>query len=872
MAATVESKKTIYLKDYKKPSFSIPTVDLSFYLDDEKTIVKSQMHLINNHKRAGDSLSLMGEELKLLSIRVDGKTLDNTSYQVDSKTLTITNAPENFSLEIEVEINPKANTALDGLYKSSDIFCTQNEPEGFRRITYFLDRPDNMSKFTTTIVGDKKKYPYLLSNGNKVSARDLDNGFHEVKWEDPFSKPCYLFALVAGDLAKIEDSYTTVSGKKVALEIYCDKGNEERCEHAMLSLKNSMKWDEEVFGLEYDLDIYMIVAVDSFNMGAMENKGLNIFNTSCTLAHPKSATDFDFQRVEGVIAHEYFHNWTGNRITCRDWFQITLKEGLTVFRDQEFSSDMNSRAVKRIEEVNMLRTFQFPEDAGPTSHPIKPSSYMQINNFYTSTVYDKGAEVIRMIHTLIGKENFRKGMDKYFELYDGQAVTTEDFIYAMEQASNYDLTQFKNWYKQAGTPTVDVNFNYNSEEKKFTLTCSQTPMFKGEKEDYDPYYMPFKVALFNEDGTAIELDNQQKEKTLVIKENKQDFVFENIQKEPIVSLNRDFTAPVIVKSPLKVSDYLFLMAHDTDSFNMWESAQKLALHFAQQLIENPEFQIPSEYFKAFETVLENSQLDEAFKSLALTLPSLSVLIDTQTPPLFDKSHQALKKLKKEIACALEEKFLEYYHKFSLSEEYKIDAASIGKRALRNTCLSYLIASDKPEYHTLATKQFEIANNMTDQIFSLALLVECDSPEKDKALKAFYKQWSQETLVIQKWFACQAAAPQKGTLEIVKSLLKDPVFDLKVPNVMRSLVGSFARNHLCFNDPSGAGYDFISEKIVEVDQINPQMGSLLAKSFNRFAKLDSDRKAQAKKALEKVLKQPNLSNNTYEIVSKCLTSS
>ncbi|SCA58389.1 Puromycin-sensitive aminopeptidase [Chlamydiales bacterium SCGC AB-751-O23] len=870
MKTAVESKKTIYLKDYKKPTFSIPTLDLTFHLDDEKTIVKSRMHLINNDKKSGDELILMGENLKLISIQLNGKNLNANEYQTDSKTLKIPQAPEDFSLEIEVEINPKANTALDGLYKSDDIFCTQNEPEGFRRITYFADRPDNMSKFTTTIIGDKKKYPYMLSNGNKTNSKDLGGGLHQVTWEDPFLKPCYLFALVAGDLAMIEDTFQTSSGKQVRLEIYSDKGNEERCSHAMKSLKKSMKWDEEVFGLEYDLDIYMIVAVDSFNMGAMENKGLNIFNTSCTLAHPATATDYDFQRVEGVIAHEYFHNWTGNRVTCRDWFQITLKEGLTVFRDQEFSSDMNSRPVKRIEEVNLLRSSQFPEDAGPTSHPIKPESYIQINNFYTATVYNKGAEIIRMIHTLIGKENFRKGIDRYFELFDGQAVTTEDFISSMEQASDCSLSQFKNWYKQAGTPTVSVKFDYNSKAKTFTLHCSQKPMVKTKEEDYAPYFMPFSVALFGSDSKPIILDEKgSKETTLVIKESKQSFTFSNISEKPFVSLNRDFTAPVFVESSLENKDYLFLMAHDNDPFNIWECSQKLAQNFIQKLIENPDYIIPEEYFSACEGILQNASLDEAFKSLTLTLPSLTLLIDSQKPPLFEESFKALKHLRKTIALRLKSLLLNYYQKFSLKEEYKVDAGSIGKRALRNLCLHYLVSTEDPKFSSLAYEQFRQSNNMNDEFFALSVLVEFNCPEKKEALMEFYSKWKDETLVMQKWFSCQSSAPQKNTLVIVKELLNNPVFDIKVPNVMRSVIGVFARNHLCFNAISGEGYEFLAQKILEVDSINPQMGSILAKSFNRFGFLDKTRKEKMQKALESILKSPKLSTNTYEIVSKCL---
>ena len=565
-----ETPKVIKLNEYEKPNFMVLSIDLVIHLDNTQTLVQSKMKIKSNQDKGVSPLVLNGEELTLKSVTLNGKKLSATEYVIANDLLTIVDAPNEFTLEIENSINPEANKTLDGLYKSGTIFCTQNEPEGFRRITYYIDRPDNMAKFTTKIIADKKLYPVLLSNGNPTARGDLEGGKHFVTWEDPFKKPSYLYALVAGDLGSIKDTYKTTSGRVVALEIYCDKGNEDKCYHAMESLKKSMKWDEDRFGLEYDLDIYMIVAVDAFNMGAMENKGLNIFNSAYVLANPKSATDGNFYGIESVIGHEYFHNWTGNRVTCRDWFQLTLKEGLTVFRDQEFSADLNSRNVERIQSVLGLRSHQFAEDAGPTSHPIKPESYMEINNFYTSTIYEKGAEVIRMIQTLLGVDGFRKGMDKYFELFDGQAVRTEDFIFAMSEANNkFDFTQFKNWYNQNGTPMVNATTQYDSAKKQFKLTLTQT-LPKNTIANAQPFHIPFKVGLVGSNGS--DLVN----KTLELKKESEEFIFDNINERPIASLNRDFSAPIKLGSDLSFNDQIFLMAHDSDSFNRFEATQVVA--------------------------------------------------------------------------------------------------------------------------------------------------------------------------------------------------------------------------------------------------------------------------------------------------------
>ncbi len=622
-----ELPTVIKLNEYKTPNYQVQTIDLTVTLHNTETHVYSKMKILRSEHNVVSPLVLNGEELLLKSIIINGKKLNATDYTLESDLLKIHDVPADFTLEIENTINPEANKTLDGLYKSGSIFCTQNEPEGFRRITYYIDRPDNMAKFTTKIIADKLLYPVLLSNGNPIARGELDNGQHFVTWEDPFKKPSYLYALVAGDLGSIKDTYKTSSGRTIALEIYCDKGNENKCHFAMESLKKSMKWDEDRFGLEYDLDIYMIVAVDAFNMGAMENKGLNIFNSAYVLADQKSATDSNFYGIESVIGHEYFHNWTGNRVTCRDWFQLTLKEGLTVFRDQEFSADMNSRNVERIQSVLGLRAAQFAEDAGPTSHPIKPETYMEINNFYTSTIYEKGAEVIRMIQTLLGVDGFRKGMDKYFELFDGQAVRTEDFIHAMSVANNhFDFTQFKNWYKQNGTPLLHATTKFDSDKKQFTLNLKQS-LPANAKAEALPYHMPIRVGLIGADGS--DLVN----KVLELKEFSQDFIFDNIATKPIASINRDFSAPVKLSSDLSFDDQIFLMANDSDAFNRFEAAQVVSLKILLGLVEsarkNETLTLDPKYIAAFGKILNDNSIDEAFKALSMTLPAEGIIHQEQ---------------------------------------------------------------------------------------------------------------------------------------------------------------------------------------------------------------------------------------------------
>lgn len=868
----------ILLADYRPPAFLQKEIKLTFDLDDHCTRVISQMQLYRNPvcNAAIPDLVLNGENMRLVSVKVDGRALTPEEYFLDAHTLTIKKLPSEFLLEIENEINPKSNLALDGLYKSGTIFCTQNEPEGFRKITYSLDRSDVMSKYTTKIIADKNLYPILLSNGNEIGRGMLPNQKHWVEWQDPFVKPSYLFALVAGDLGCVKDKFTTMSGRVIDLVIYCDKGNEFKCHHAMESLKKSMRWDEQVFGLEYDLDIYMIVAVDAFNMGAMENKGLNVFNTSCVLADPATATDGNFGRIEKVIAHEYFHNWTGNRVTCRDWFQLTLKEGLTVFRDQEFSSDMQSRALHRIENVLSLRSFQFAEDAGPTAHPIKPNSYIQINNFYTSTVYNKGAEVIRMIHTLIGKELFCKGITKYFELYDGQAVTTEDFLYAMEQVSGRDFTQFKRWYSQAGTPEICVSTLYDPIQKTYALTIKQKCEPTADKSPKEPFHFPIALGLLGKDGRDIplKLNGANLTRPLIeVTQPEETFIFEDVPELPVLSINRDFSAPIKVNISYSPQEYTFLMAHDSDPFNRWEAGQKLAtdlmLGMVTDLANGKDLELDPGFIQAFGAILEDTALDNGLKASALILPSESTLSQFQDIIDFDGIHLVREFVRCKLAEIYQKQFKDKYTALNTAEPYKFNAIEVGKRSLKDVCLNYLSCLETPENITLCEQQFNSATNMTDQFAALLFLTNIACPERVKALESFYTQWKHDTLVMNKWLAVQALSKLDGTFEAVNALLKDPVFDIKTPNLVRALIFSFTQNLIHFHRNDGVGYEFIADRIIEIDKLNPQIAAALAKSYAKYSQLDPMRKNAMKKALERIVAQPNLSTNVFEIISKSL---
>ncbi len=881
--------QTIHLSDYQVLPYKIEEVHLTFELHSTKTVVTSKMQVRKNpdSKSVEKKLALNGEELTFISAAIDGAELSKDQYSLDSEGLTLNDVPDNFELLIVNEINPEANKALDGLYKSGTIFCTQNEPEGFRRITYYLDRPDNMAKFTTKIIANKEQYPVLLSNGNPIAEGDLEGGLHFVEWEDPFVKPAYLYALVAGDLGLVQDSYTTMTGRKIDLRIYCDKGNESKCDHAMESLKKSMKWDEDTFGLEYDLDIYMIVAVDSFNMGAMENKGLNIFNSVYVLADEKTATDGNFLGIESVVGHEYFHNWTGNRITCRDWFQLTLKEGLTVYRDQEFSSDLNSRIVQRIQDVERLKTFQFVEDAGPTAHPIKPSSYIEINNFYTATIYEKGAEVIRMVRTLLGKDGFRRGMDKYFELFDGQAVTTEDFLHAMSVGNgNYDFTQFKNWYNQAGTPTLKASWEYDESEKVLTLNTSQSCRPTAESDHKAPYFFPFAVGLIDSKGNDIKLEladttgqPQAQEGILHITKSEQTFVFKNVSEKPVVSLNRGFSAPVKLEAPYHLKDYYFMMANDSDLYNRYEAVQSSVYRLVSQmnadLKEGREVTLDETFVDAYGKLLADTSLDPAIKAMLIKIPSTTLLQQGHNPISFERMIKARKVVVNTLAHKFQDLYAEIYKDNATEGAYSLDPLSIGKRSLRTSCLGFLGAlgdsGDGSKYVDLISSHYANATNMTDEIGGLQILSKVGGAAFEEASASFYKKWAHETLVMQKWLTVQGEISDDKTLERIEKLEGDAIYNKNVPNLVRALIGAFSRNLGQLHHESGRGYKFMADKVLEMDKINPQVASRLASAFKDFKRLESAQKDLMEAELKRIVETDGLSKNVYEITSKTLNS-
>lgn len=854
----MSSPKAIYLKDYKPSDFFIETVDLEFDIFEDFTLVKNISKFIA--KNAVNQLQLTGEELELQSIFLNAEV---PQYTVDEKFLTISQVPQEFILETVVKIYPAKNKQLMGLYKSDNIFCTQNEPEGFRRITYHLDRPDVMSVFSCTIIADKEKYPILLSNGNPINSGPKEQDRHFVTWSDPFKKPCYLFALVAGNLVMTEDFFVTCSGKKVPLRIFTDTGtgNEHRVGHAMESLKKAMKWDEERFGREYDLDIFMIVAVDAFNAGAMENKGLNIFNSAAILCDPQTATDADYQYIERVVAHEYFHNWTGDRITCRDWFQLTLKEGLTVFRDAEFSMDSGDPSVTRIEDAADIREYQFAEDAGPMAHPIKPSQFIEIENFYTATVYEKGSEVIRMLQTMYGKENFRKAMDLYFETFDGQAVTTEDFIWSFEKALGVDLTQFKNsWYAQAGTPLVTITDEYNAETKEYTLHLSQSCPHP-KKEKFVPYYFPLSLGLLDVSGKEL------KTQVHIVENTEETMVFRNILSKPIPSLLRNFSAPVKLEYKYSLEENLLLFAYDSDDFNRYEAGQRILRKIITDIAFENTKQIPLAIKEAFRAVLNDESLSEAFRAQVLSFPGLFTLVEPLEIYEYTKMYAAKKMVLKEIADYLHEDLLLQYSKRTGKPYSKSDIA-MGERALKNLCLSYLAHSSFDATEMLQT-QFDTADNMTDSIRSLALLSKNGGEQAQKALHSFYDKWKENPLVMNKWFAIQSSSEREDILAVVKNLENHPYFDKTNPNKIRSLFGVFGRNYPFFHAEDGSGYEYIAEKIMEIDAFNQKAASSLAQAFRQYAKLDTARKAKMKTALEKIQKKENISPALFEVVGAIL---
>ena len=876
---TFQTPKTIYLKDYKTPAFLLDQVELSFDLQERATRVVSVLELSLNPDRNGvpEALVLDGEQLELLQVKINGRSLAPGEYLVDQEWLRIDDVPDKFTLEITTEIDPLNNKALEGLYLSSGNFCTQCEAQGFRKITYYPDRPDVLSRFRVRIEADKK-FPVLLSNGNLIDQGPLKNGRHFALWEDPFRKPSYLFALVAGNLVCLEDHYLTQSGRDVLLQIYVEERNSDYCDHAMESLKKSLRWDEEAYGLEYDLDRYMIVAVDDFNMGAMENKGLNIFNSKYVLAHPETATDSDYLGVESVIAHEYFHNWTGNRVTCRDWFQLSLKEGLTVFRDQEFSADMNSPAVKRIDDVRILRQFQFPEDAGPMAHPVRPEAYVEINNFYTTTVYNKGAEVIRMMQTLLGKDRFIKGVKLYLNRHDGQAATCDDFVAAMEEAGGIDLKQFKRWYAQAGTPVVDIQSHFDEQQQKLTLkisqTCPPTPKQKGKK----PFHIPLALGLIDQNGKDLQLKESNDDnaglttKILNLTKQTQEFSFFGIKQRPVLSPLRGFSAPVKIQCDFSDADLAFRMANDSNAFNRWEAGQSLAVKELLRMYTNYELDQPIElndlFVNSWGEALFDEQADKSLLAQLLTLPSEQYLADQLE--FFDPQkirivrNHALEQLASTHSALLTKR---YQHCFT-EDNYSLTPDAIGRRSLKNFCLTMLMHLERCDETALCLRQYRSATNMTDCLAAFALLVDCQAEERQAVIDDFYRRWRQHPLLVDKWFSLQALAHGDETFARVELLLQHQDFTLANPNRVRALLGAFYQNLAVFHRQDGSGYRLLVDQIIQLDQNNPQLAARMAAPLTRWQRLEPKRRELLKQELM-LLKQSELSRDLYEIVSKSL---
>lgn len=890
--------KAIFLKDYKVPDFLIDSVELKVELGEEVTYVTSQLSVRCNPEataRAKDLLLDGGVDLELQEIKLDGRDLGSNEYGREGETLTLFDVPDSFTLDTRLAIKPQENTRLEGLYKSGDMFCTQCEAQGFRNITFYLDRPDAMSAFKTTLIADRKKYPVLLSNGNDIDRGEMEDGKHWVTWQDPFRKPAYLFAMVGGDLQFIEDEFITMSGRKVTLRIFTEAKDIDKVDFAMKALKNSMTWDEKTYGREYDLDIFMIVAVDSFNMGAMENKGLNIFNTSCVLARPETTTDAGHQRVEAVVAHEYFHNWSGNRVTCRDWFQLSLKEGFTVFRDQQFSADMGSPTVCRVDNVAVLRNSQFPEDAGPMAHPIRPDSYIEINNFYTLTVYEKGAEVVRMIHTLLGEQRFRQGSDLYFERHDGQAVTTEDFVRAMEDANQMDLSQFRLWYSQAGTPVLKVDDSFDEKKGTYTLNVTQSCPPTPQQENKEPFHVPFALGLLDSEGKDLKLvtddnnisslvsDERQSTVVLNLTKAEQSFRFENIETKPVPSLLRGFSAPVKLEFDYSRDELMFLMTQDVDGFNRWEAGQRLAVQVIQDGVvaiqSNQPVQVDERLMEAYENILQQAvdhhsdgNIDKSMVAAMLMLPSETYMGELVDEIDVNAIHQAREIVKTSLAEKLNGLFLSVFKLNQSDDFYQPKAEDIAARAIKNVCLAYLLQPEDNEMISLCVNQFEQSDNMTDVSAALRCLVNSASTAaalpREKALTTFYNKWSDEALVIDQWFAIQAASPLPNTMTRVKALLDHKAFTLTNPNRLRSLVAVFAMQNLVnFHSGTGEGYEFLADHIIKLNSINPQIAARIMTPLTRWRRYDARRQEMIKGQLQRILDTENLSPDVFEIASK-----
>ena len=863
-----------YRHDYRAPDYTITDIDLTFELDASTTRVTA----ISQVKRLGDSqadLRLDGEDLTLIALEVDGQPW--TDYRQQNGALVLSQLPESFTLKIINDIHPDQNTALEGLYKSGEALCTQCEAEGFRHITWYLDRPDVLARFTTTIFADGERYPYLLSNGNRVDSGRDEQGRSWVKWQDPFPKPCYLFALVAGDFDVLRDSFTTRSGRDVALEIFVDRGNLDRADWAMTSLKNSMKWDEERFGLEYDLDIFMIVAVDFFNMGAMENKGLNVFNAKYVLAKAETATDKDYLGIEAVIGHEYFHNWTGNRVTCRDWFQLSLKEGLTVFRDQEFSSDLGSRAVNRIDNVRIVRGAQFAEDASPMAHPIRPDQVIEMNNFYTLTVYEKGSEVIRMLHTLLGEANFQKGMQLYFDRHDGSAATCDDFVQAMEDASNVDLSQFRRWYSQSGTPVLTVRDDYNPELEQYTLHVTQhTPATADQKEKL-PLHIPLDIELYDNEGQVIPLQHNGHpvHHVLNVTEEFQSFIFDNVYFQPVPSLLREFSAPVKLDYKWSDAQLTFLMRHARTDFSRWDAAQSLLATYLRLNVaryqQGQHLSLPLHVADAFRAVLLDTDCDPALTALILTLPTeneIAELFDVIDPQAIALVRDALQRT---LARELADEFFAIYNANQQSE-YRVEHDAIGQRSLKNICLTYLAFGDAQLADKLVQAQYHQATNMTDSLAALSAAVAAQLPCRDALLAAYDERWHQDGLVMDKWFVLQATSPAANVLRNVRQLLNHRSFSMSNPNRVRSLVGAFASaNPAAFHAKDGSGYKFLVEMLIDLNTRNPQVAARMVEPLIRLKRYDDDRQAMMREALEQLKGLEKLSGDLYEKITRALNA-
>jgi len=873
-----------YLKDYTPPAYLVETAELDFELDPQTTHVRSRLRIHRNPAapQGAAPLVLDGQDLELISLELDGHALQGGDYTVGEESLTIETVPERFTLEVETRIHPAANTALEGLYASGGMLCTQCEAEGFRRITYYPDRPDVMAVFTVTLTADRESYPVLLSNGNPFESQVLDDGRQRVRWHDPYPKPSYLFALVGGQLDYHEDHYTTCGGREVTLRIYVEPRNLGKCEHAMACLKQAMRWDEETYGREYDLDVFNIVAVDDFNMGAMENKGLNIFNSACVLASAETATDDDYYNIQGIVGHEYFHNWSGNRVTCRDWFQLSLKEGFTVFRDQEFSADMNSAAVKRIGEVNILRTHQFAQDASPMAHPVRPDSYIEISNFYTVTVYNKGAEVVRMVRNLLGPEGFRRGTDLYFERHDAQAVTTDDFIAAMEDANEVDLTQFKLWYDQAGTPELKVRTEHDPRTRTYTLHVSQSCPATPGQPDKAPFHIPLAVGLLDAEGRELPLRLAGESapatgtRVLEVREPEQRFSFADIDEPPVPSLLRGFSAPVKVSVERPDAELAFLFAHDSDEFNRWDAGQQLAVNTLLRLLPDwrarRTLELEPVFIEAFGRVLADREADPALLAQALTLPSEAYLADQCDVVDVEAIHAVREFARARLASALREQWQAAYAALTEQGPYEFSAAAMARRWLKNLSLAYLMELDEPDIHAQCLHQFEAANNMTDALGALATLVHHDIPERHEALAAFYHRWQHDPQVVDKWFALQAGSRLPDTLERVKVLMDHPAFKLTNPNKVRALIGRFCQgNPVRFHAADGYGYTFLADQVLALDGLNPQIAARLLGAMSRWRRYDEARAALMRAQLERVRDHQGISKDVYEIAAKSLGS-